>query len=241
MHRLNHFKPDRSENVGANLRVYPEAKRMAGLSETIDEELNFLKKNKIMKKIITSLTAISICILLTSCEKALTQGKKLPQSNALYVWQNVYKSKDLDGKRIALEGYISLANWREKGDEDYCEFVDEKGMHLMFITIKRKSKNALKIHKTGKTEKINNINYVDFDEAQSYIIDNEGNKLTLSQKILLSFDIKYIKHKDTGFYPVSVVADTDLNGNSNLIQRIAKKGDKYYLFNKENLRIDKWH
>lgn len=197
------------------------------------------KNNSAIKKILALLTVISMCILLPSCEKALTQGKKLPQSNADYVWQNVYKSKDLDGKRIALEGYMSLANWREKGDEDYCELVDDKGMHLMFITIKRKSKNALKIQKTGKTEKINNINYVDFDEKQSYILDNDGNKLPLNQKILLSFDIKYVKHKDTGFYPVSVVSDTDLNGNNNLIQQIAKKGDKYYLFNKENLRIDK--
>ncbi|UUV22309.1 hypothetical protein [Paenimyroides aestuarii] len=103
-----------------------------------------------MRKVTKILITISIVISLISCEKALIVGEKLPQSNAAYVWEVHYKNTDLDEKRIALEGYISLENWRGRGDENYCEFVDETGMHLMFLTIQRKSKNSLKIQGIGK-------------------------------------------------------------------------------------------
>ncbi|UUV22307.1 hypothetical protein [Paenimyroides aestuarii] len=90
-----------------------------------------------------------------------------------------------------------------------------------------------------RNQKSNNIDYVDFDEKKSYIIDNKGDKLSFDQKILLSFDIKYPKNQETGQHPVHVIKDEDTSRDINRIQRIAKKGDKYYLFYSENIRIDK--
>ncbi|MFN0254959.1 hypothetical protein [Pedobacter ureilyticus] len=192
-----------------------------------------------MKKVIELCMIISAVFILNSCENPLTTGQKLQQHNANYVWKALYKNRDFDGKRIALEGYISLANWRGKGDENYCELVDETGTHLMWITLETKSKNSIKIAKTGKTEEANNIHYLEFDEANSAILDNEGKPLPIANKVRLSFDINYVKHKDTEVYPEQVVTAGDLGKKNTLMGNTAKIGEKFYLFNINNIRIDK--
>lgn len=193
-----------------------------------------------MKKIFGFVIMLSLVFgLFTGCDTALTKGQKLPHSDADYVWEKLYKGKDLEGQRIALEGYISLQNWRERGDENHCELVDKNGTHLMYIIIKRDRKNSLKIAKKEKAQELNNIEYIEFDEARSAILDNEGNEIRLNEEIVLSFDIKYTKHKDTGVYPQQEVTEQDIERNVTLMGKVAKKGDKYYLFYAENIRIDK--
>lgn len=171
--------------------------------------------------------------LISSCGAPIEKGKELP-STAEYVWQHVCKQTALAGQRIALAGYINLDQWRQRGDENFCQLVDEDGNHLTHLTIKRKGKNSLKI-KTGKIEENNHIRYVDFDESKSFILDNEGREIPLTRKILLSFDLVYVKHADTGHYPTSEVAD---DGDAPFFEKFAKKGELYYTFRAENIRID---
>jgi len=185
-----------------------------------------------MKK--ASLILIVIFSFLVSCDSGLKKEQPLPYSDASSVWENLYKNTNSDNKRIALSGYISLDNLRERGDEYYCQFVDNQGNHLMWLTIKRNMKNSLKLV-TSEAEKVNNIQYIEFDETNSFILDNEGNKIPLSEKILLSFDIIYTKHVDTGKYP-----NNKVEGNEGeALPKDAKKGEQYHLFHSENIRIDK--
>ncbi|MCX2474012.1 hypothetical protein OQZ33_06685 [Pedobacter sp. MC2016-05] len=104
-----------------------------------------------------------LLLLLISCKAELGKGKLLPNKDAKSVYETLYANNNHDGQRIAIEGFLSTQNWRQRGDEIYGELVDEKGEHLLFINVKNDKKNSINLGKTGDSEKKNNLHYEDYD------------------------------------------------------------------------------
>ena len=164
-------------------------------------------------------------------------GKKMNFSSKSEINKNLYQSHQLDGQRIAIEGYISLKNWRERNAEIYCEFVDKNQEQLFWITLPKSNRNSVDLGETGFVERKNNMDYVEVDKSDMKIIDNEGNRYSLNTKILLTFDIAYAKNMKTKKY---IEQKTD----SNNIKSVptfegANLGDSFFLFTGSNFRIDK--
>lgn len=176
-----------------------------------------------------------LLLLLISCKADLNKGKLLPNKDARSVYETLYAKNNYDGQRIAIEGFISIQNWRQRGDEIFCELVDEKGEHLLFINVKNDKKNSINLGKTGDSEKKNNLHYEDYDEKKSFSIGNDGKHIPLTNKIKLSFDIVYSKNKETGKY---VMVEVPEKTNGLPFEKYIKKGDKQFLFQTENIRID---
>lgn len=169
-------------------------------------------------------------VVLFSGEKP---GKKLPYANEASVYENLYKKTTFDGQRIALEGYIQIKDWKPDSDGNYCELTDGGGNYLLRMFVKQKSKNSLDI-KPLNTAKKSNAGEVEIDTANSFMLDNEGSKISLGQKILLSFEIEYFKTR-SGEYPPSTYSVSPFNSD---FQKVAKAGDKYYAFSVKDIRID---
>lgn len=164
-------------------------------------------------------------------------GKKMNFSSKSEINKNLYQSHQLDGQRIAIEGYIRLKNWRERNAEIYCEFVDKNQEQLFWITLPKSNRNSVDLGKTGFVERKNNMDYVEVDKSDMKIIDNEGNRYSIDTKILLTFDIAYAKNMKTKKY---IEQKTD----SNNIKSVptfegANLGDSFFLFTGSNFRIDK--
>ncbi|MDR2284579.1 MAG: hypothetical protein LBE37_15285 [Sphingobacterium sp.] len=177
----------------------------------------------------------TVFFFLSSCSTPLEKGETLPFSDADAVWENLYLKNELDGKRIALKGFISLQNLRIRGKEQHCQLVDKEGNHLSHLFIKESNKNSLKLS-IKNTEKANNLQYIDIDFPNSYILDNEGKNLPLTQNVLVSFDIKYSKNAKTDSFVQSEAAE---DGAHPFFKDFAKKGQQYYFFHADNIRIDK--
>ncbi len=177
----------------------------------------------------------TIILLLSSCNTPLEKGEILPFSDAGAVWENLHMKNDFHEKRIALKGYIDLENLRIRGKEFHCQLVDKQGKHLSHLFIKKSNKNSLKLDIKNE-EKVNNLHYIDIDYLNSYILDNEGENLPLSQNILVSFDIKYSKNAKTDSF---VLSEATEDGAHPFFKEFAKKGQQYYFFHADNIRIDK--
>lgn len=176
----------------------------------------------------------SLTCFFGSCESPLVKGTKIPESSAAYVWKELYLKKDLNGKRISLAGYINIDNYVERNNENYCALNDAAGRQMLNLNISTKMKNSVDIVAANEGEE-HNIHYIEIDKAKSSILDNEGKKLSFNQKVLVSFDIRYAKRKDTGVFPTSEV----MKDGQYPFAGISKKGEQAYVFNAENIRIDK--
>ncbi|MFD2555356.1 hypothetical protein [Sphingobacterium tabacisoli] len=176
----------------------------------------------------------TIFFFLSGCSTPLEKGETLPFSDATSVWENLYLKNELNGKRIALKGFISLQELRIRGNEQHCQLVDKEGNHLSYLIIKKSNKNSLKLT-IKDTEKVNNLQYIDIDYPNSYILDNEGKKLPLNQNVLVSFDIKYSKNAETDSF---VVSEATEDGAHPFFKDFSKKGQRYYFFYADNIRID---
>ena len=152
-------------------------------------------------------------------------GKELP-SDGSSVWKNLYQKTDYDEQRITLQGYIKIINWQPTGDVHTCYLVDEKGNFLLRMGIKEKNKNALDILKKDNNE---------MDGANTFFLDNDGNKIPLNKKLRVTLKLKYDKTDSGGYTPLTY---TDSKYNPDF-ENMAKPGDKYYFFITENIRIDK--
>lgn len=153
-------------------------------------------------------------------------GKKLPYADEASVWKNLYQKTNYDEQRLTLQGHIKIINWQPTGDVHACHLLDEKDNFLLRIMIKEKNKNALEIGKKDNNE---------LDEANSFLLDNDGNKIHLGEKVLVTFDIKYDKTRSGVYVPLTYTEglfNTDF-------QDVAKTGDQYYYFLAQNIRIDK--
>lgn len=151
-------------------------------------------------------------------------GKMLP-SNEVSVWQNLHQKTIYDEQRIALQGYVKIINWLPTSDKHLCHLVDEKGNFLLRMVFEEKTKNALDILKKDN----------EMDEAKSFLLDNDGNKIPLNSKVLVTFDINYDKTKSGEYTPLTY---TESKFNPDF-EHVAKTGDKYCYFLTKNIRIDK--
>ena len=155
-----------------------------------------------MRKTIISIFA-AIALIATSCNNN-SEGELLKSSTEEYVKNKVQYSTELNGKRIAIEGYVTFSTADIEGDMAEIELSDKPikgGATLISFEIKEgTSKNSISF---GETSNARNGGYrttvsdVEFDKVKIY--DNEGNAHPLTQKIRLSGDLSYVKGMDGNF------------------------------------------
>lgn len=176
------------------------------------------------KQLLILVSAISL--LAASCGGS-GEGELLQSTSAAYVKNAIQYSTDYDGKRIAVEGYVTFSTADlEKGFAE-VELSDKPikgGETLLNFQIKEgKGKNNIDFGETSNSRSQGyktTVSDVNLDNVRIY--DSEGNAHPLTQKIRLSGNIKYIKGMDGKYTSMDAF----------------EKGKTQYNFEFRNVRVD---
>lgn len=155
-----------------------------------------------MKKNIAFIIA-ALALFATSCNSS-SEGKLLESSAEEYVKENVQYSTELNGKRIAIEGYVTFSTADVEGKTAAVELSDKPvtgGATLIRFEIKEGTgKNNIDFGETSNARTggfRTTVSDVEFDKVRIY--DNDGYTHPLTQKIRLSGDLSYVKGMDGNF------------------------------------------
>jgi len=144
----------------------------------------------------------AISLLTVSCGGS-GEGKLLEKSSAEFVKENIQYSTKLNGKRIAIEGYVTFSTADLEKGKASIELSDKPiqgGDQLIRFEIKEgKGKNSIDFGETSNTkyQGMGTVSDVQFDNVRIY--DNDGKAYPLTQKVRLSGDLSYIKGMDGNF------------------------------------------
>lgn len=155
-----------------------------------------------MRKNILSIFA-TIFLFATSCNSN-SEGELLKNSTEEYVKNNVQYSTELNGKRIAIEGYVTFSTADIENKMAEVELSDKPisgGATLIHFEINEGTgKNSISFGETSNARTggfRTTVSDVEFDKVRIY--DNEGNAYPLTQKIKLSGNLSYVKGMDGNF------------------------------------------
>lgn len=176
------------------------------------------------KHLLIFISAISI--LISSCGGS-GEGELLKSSSADFVKNAIQYNTDYDGKRIAVEGYVTFSTADlEKGfaGVELSDKPIEGGETLLNFEIKEgKGKNNIDFGETSNSRSQGyktTVSDVNIENVRIY--DSKGNAHPLTQKIRLSGDIKYIKGMDGKYTSMEAF----------------EKGKTQYNFEFKNVRVD---